>query len=46
MNGKKELIKVNIAPEAIDVDEKEMLEDMILIAVNDMPSDGRDVSFR
>lgn len=35
MNGKKELLKVNISVEAIDADEKEMLEDMVLIAVND-----------
>ena len=33
--GKKELLEVNIDDEAIDVSEKEMLEDMIVIAVND-----------
>lgn len=35
MNGKKELLKISIADEAVDVEEKEMLEDMIVIAVND-----------
>ena len=35
MSGKKELLEVNIDDEAIDVSEKEMLEDMIVIAVND-----------
>ena len=34
MSGKKELLKVNIADEAVDVEEKEMLEDMIILAVN------------
>ena len=35
MNGKKELLKVKIDAEKIENDEIEMLEDMILIAVND-----------
>ena len=35
MNGKKEVIKVDIQVDQIDSDEKEMLEDMIMLAVND-----------
>ena len=35
MSGKKELVSVNIKPEAVDPDDVEMLEDLILTAVND-----------
>jgi nucleoid-associated protein EbfC len=35
MNGKAELRKVTIDPKLINVDEKEMLEDLIVAAVND-----------
>ena len=35
MSGKKELISVNIKPEAVDPDDVEMLEDLVLTAVND-----------
>ena len=35
MNGKKEVTKVNVDVEQIETDDKEMLEDMIMIAVND-----------
>ena len=35
MTGKKEVIKVNIQADQIDADEKEMLEDMVMLAVND-----------
>lgn len=35
MSGKKELLSVNIKPEAVDPDDVEMLEDLILTAVND-----------
>ena len=35
MNGKKEVLSVQIAPEAIDGNEKELLEDMIVAATND-----------
>ena len=38
MNGKKELISVNISPDAVDPDDVEMLEDLILTAVNDVIS--------
>lgn len=36
MSGKKELISVNIKPEVADPDDVEMLEDLILTAVNDV----------
>jgi len=36
MNGKKELIEINIKPEACDPDDVEMLQDLILTAVNDV----------
>ncbi len=36
MNGRHEMKKVTIDPEAVDVDDIEMLEDFITIAVNDV----------
>ena len=35
MSGKKELVSVTIKPEAVDPDAVEMLEDLVLTAVND-----------
>ena len=36
MNGKYQIVEVNVnLDEAIDASDKEMLEDMILVAVND-----------
>ena len=35
VSGKKELTKVKIDPEAVDPDDVEMLEDMIMAAVNE-----------
>ena len=35
VNGKKELVSVKIEKEAVDPDDVEMLEDLILVAVND-----------
>lgn len=35
VTGKKELVEVKIDPEAVDPDDVEMLEDMILAAVNE-----------
>ena len=34
VSGKKELTRLKIAPEAVDPDDVEMLEDMIMAAVN------------
>jgi len=35
VNGKKELVEIKIQPEAVDPDDVEMLEDLILAAVNE-----------
>ena len=35
VNGKHEILSVNIKPEVVDPDDKEMLEDLITAAVND-----------
>jgi len=34
-NGKKEVVSINIKPEVVDADDVEMLEDLILSAVNE-----------
>ncbi len=35
ITGKKQLTEVNIKPEAVDPDDVEMLQDLIMVAVND-----------
>lgn len=35
VSGKKELVSIKINPEAVDVDDMEMLEDMIVGAINE-----------
>ena len=35
VNGKKELVSIDIKPEAVDPDDVEMLQDMIISAVNE-----------
>ena len=35
VNGKRELLRLHINPEAVDPDEVEMLEDMVIAAVNE-----------
>ena len=35
VNGKKELIDINIKPEVVDPDDIEMLQDLVLSAVNE-----------
>lgn len=35
VNGRKELLSLEIAPEVIDPEEKEMLQDLIIAAVNE-----------
>ena len=35
LNGKKEFISIKIAPEAVDPEDVEMLEDLILAAINE-----------
>ncbi|MBS7298050.1 MAG: YbaB/EbfC family nucleoid-associated protein [Eubacteriales bacterium] len=34
-NGKKEILSINIDPEAVDPDDVETLEDLVIVAVND-----------
>lgn len=34
-NGKKEILSIELDPEAVDPDDVEMLQDMIMVAVND-----------
>ncbi len=34
-NGKKEIVKVAIKPEVVDPDDVEMLQDLIMVAVNE-----------
>ena len=35
VSGKKELVSIDISPEAVDPDDVETLQDLILVAVND-----------
>ncbi|MBQ4638160.1 MAG: YbaB/EbfC family nucleoid-associated protein, partial [Clostridia bacterium] len=35
VNGKKEILSISIKPEAVDPDDIEMLEDMVMAAVNE-----------
>ena len=35
-NGKKELLSIEIKPEAVDPDDVEMLQDLVLAAVNEV----------
>ena len=35
VNGKRELLSISIKPEAVDPDDVEMLEDMVMAAVNE-----------
>ena len=35
VNGKKELLSLNIKPEAVDPDDVEMLQDLVIAAVNE-----------
>ena len=42
VNGKKELIELTISPDAVDPDDVEMLQDMIVAAVNDALKKGEE----
>ena len=44
VNGKKEVLKVQISPDAVDPDDVEMLQDMILAATNDALRQADDAS--
>jgi len=43
LNGKKRLLKVAIKPEAVDMDDLEMLEDLILAAYNEAYADAEEL---
>lgn len=44
VSGKKELLKISIAEEAVDPDDVEMLQDMIVAAVNEAMKQADDAS--
>ena len=46
VNGKRELLSVKIKPEAVDPDDVEMLEDMVLAAVNEALRDATETTER
>lgn len=41
-NGKKQILEINISPEAVDPDDVEMLQDLILAAVNEVLQKSED----
>ncbi len=42
-NGKQELVDINIDPEVVDPEDVEMLEDLIMAAVNDAMTRAKDM---
>ena len=42
VNGKKEVVSINIKPEVVDPDDVEMLEDLVLTAVNEVIKKAED----
>jgi len=43
INGKQELLNLTIKPEIIDLDDLEMLEDIIMVAINDAIKQSQDM---
>jgi DNA-binding YbaB/EbfC family protein len=43
INGRQEIISINIDPEVINPDDREMLQDLILAAVNDGVAKAKDM---
>ena len=43
INGRQEIISINIDPEVINPDDREMLQDLILAAVNDGVTKAKDM---
>lgn len=43
-NGKQEIVSVEIKPEAVDPEDVEMLQDLILTAINDALNKSRDMA--
>ena len=46
VNGKKEVLSISIKPEAVDPDDVEMLEDMVMAAVNEALRTAADTAER
>ena len=46
VNGKRELLAISIKPEAVDPDDVEMLEDMVMAAVNEALRTAADTAER
>ncbi|NTW02255.1 MAG: YbaB/EbfC family nucleoid-associated protein [Oscillochloris sp.] len=44
MNGHRELQAITIAPEAVDPDDVEMLQDMLMVAFNDASKKAQDMA--
>ena len=44
VNGKKELVEVNLKPEVVDPDDIEMLQDLIMVAVNEAMRQMEEIS--
>ena len=44
VNGKKELVEVNLKPEVVDPDDIEMLQDLIIAAVNEAMRQVNEIS--
>ena len=44
VSGKKEVVSVKISPEAVDPDDVEMLEDLIMAAINEAMKQAEDAS--
>ncbi|MBP5427018.1 MAG: YbaB/EbfC family nucleoid-associated protein [Clostridiales bacterium] len=42
-NGKKEILEIKIKPEVLDPDDVEMLEDLVLVAVNEVIKKAEDM---
>ncbi|MEW6726935.1 YbaB/EbfC family nucleoid-associated protein [Desulforudis sp. 1088] len=43
-NGKQEIVSITISPEAVDPDDVEMLQDLVLAAVNEALRQSRDMA--
>ena len=43
VNGRQELVSISIEPEVINSDDKEMLQDLIMAAVNDALSKAKEM---
>ena len=46
VNGKKELLSLSIKPEAVDPDDVEMLEDLVMAAVNEAMREASETTER